>query len=133
MQRTTLKRVILANVRALLGIAEHKAGVAQLIRLGFANGTAQRILDETTSIGVDILERLASRLGVEAWQLCVPNLNPDFMPSLQPVGFRWPFRKIDPDVVTSLAGTAAQGVENGLLASLATLGIQPRKPREDAA
>ena len=98
-----------------------------------ANGTAQRILDDSTSIGLEVLSRLAEALGVEPWQLCVPGLDPTALPSVDAPSFRWPFRKIDPDVITGLVDTAAQAVENGLLESLATLGISPRKQRSQAA
>ncbi len=125
----TLKLVIRNNVRTLLGLAAGEPGVARVMALGFSNGTAQRILDDTTSIGVDVLGKLAEALKVQAWQLCVPNIEADRLPTTEQVSFRWPFRQIDPEVITGLVGTAAQGVENGLLASLATLGIAPRKQR----
>lgn len=120
-----LKLVIRDNVRALLGLAEGQAGVQKVIDLGFSPGAASRILDDRTSIGVDKLQALAAKLDVEPWQLCVPGLDPSRLPTFEPASFRWPFRRIDPAVITGLAGTAAAGVENGLLASLATLGIGP--------
>lgn len=121
-----LKTIIRDNVRKLLGLAQEASGVSEVMRLGFANGTAQRILDDTTQVGVDQLERLAAGLRVEPWQLCVPNLQPDHLPTLEPRSFRWPFRSIDPEVVTSLVGTVAAQVENGLVAVLATAGVSPK-------
>jgi hypothetical protein len=125
-----LKLTIKKNVRALLGVPDGKSGVSLLISKGVPHGTAQRVLDESTGIGVEVLERVAEALGVDPWQLCVPELDPARLPSTEPASFRWPFRQIDPDVITGLVGTAAQGVENGLLASLATIGISPRKQRK---
>lgn len=122
-----LKLVISGNVRSLLGLNEGESGVSRLIEKGISNGNAQRVLAGETSIGADLLTQLARALRVEPWQLCVPNLDPDRLPSLEPVAFRWPFRNIDPEVITGLVGTQAQGVENGLLAVLATVGISPRK------
>lgn len=119
-------------MRALLGLRPGQAGVAEVMRLGFANGTASRLLAGQTSLGANVLADLANKLGVQPWQLCVPNLDPDRLPSLEPASFRWPFRKIDPEVVTSLVGTSAQGVENGLLVVLSTLGISPRKQSKAA-
>ena len=133
MATTTLKKTIRNNVRRLLGLGEAESGVKSVMSLGFANGTAQRILDEETSIGVETLERLADGLKVQAWQLCVPDIDPARLPSLEPVAFRWPFRSIDPEVVTGLVGTTAAQVENGLLASLATIGVSPRVGNRKAA
>lgn len=123
---TDLKKVIRDNVRTLLALAPADKGIAALVQLGFSNGTAQRLMGGETSLGVELLQQLAERLKVEPWQLCVPGLNPEAMPRLEPLGFRWPFRRIDPETITSLVGTAAQNVENGLLAALATAGVQPK-------
>jgi hypothetical protein len=123
----TLKIVIRDNVRRLLGLEPDDSGVALVMGLGFSNGTAQRILDDATKIGVDKVQRLAEALKVEPWQLCVPNLQPDRMPALEPLSFRWPFRRIDPEVITNLVGSSAQQVENGLLVSLGTLGISAKR------
>jgi hypothetical protein len=123
----TLKMTIRDNVRRLLGLAEDESGVSRVMALGFSNGTAQRILDSETSIGVDVLEKLADGLKLAPWQLCVPNIEPDRVPRLEPVAFRWPFRQIDPEVITGLVGSPAQQIENGLLVALGTLGISTRR------
>ena len=128
-----LKVTIVANVRRLLAIPEGVSGVSRVMLLGFVNGTAQRILNENTNIGFDILERLAKALGVQPWQLLVSDLDPQQMPTLEPLSFRWPFRHIDPEVVTGLVGSAAQNIENGLLAALATQGIAARRPSQAAS
>lgn len=122
-----LKTVLRDNVRRLLGLAEGESGVSRLIAAGLSNGNAQRVLKGETSVGLNVLAQLAAALNVEPWQLCVPDLQPDRLPSLEPASFTWPFRKIDPEVVTGLTGTPAMQIENGLLASLATLSISPRK------
>lgn len=121
-----LKATIRDNVRRLLNLAPGDSGVTQVMALGFANGTAQRILDDKTMIRVNQIEALAARLRVQPWQLCVPGLDPDRLPDIEPRSFRWPFRTIAPEVITGLVGTAAAQVENGLLAVLATAGISPR-------
>ena len=122
-----LKLVIRDNMRSLLGLRPEDAGVAEVMRLGFANGSAQRLLAGATNINAKTLAKLAHGLHVKPWQLCVPNLDPERLPSLDVIAFRWPFRSIDPEVITGLVGTAAQSVENGLLVVLSTAGISPRK------
>jgi transcriptional regulator with XRE-family HTH domain len=44
----------------------------RLKAIGFSNGTAQRVLEGSTSIGLDTLDELAARLGVSAWRLVQP-------------------------------------------------------------
>jgi hypothetical protein len=122
-----LKLILRDNVRTLLGLAEGESGVAKLMKLGFSNGNAGRVLRGETSFGLDLLSELAEAFNVEPWQLCVPNLDPERLPSLEPLSFRWPFRQIDPEVVTGLVGTSAAAVENGLLVALAAAGVSPRK------
>ncbi len=122
-----LKITLRDNVRALLGLQPGESGVSRLIDLGIPNGNAQRVLGGTTSIGLDSLADLATALSVQPWQLCVPGLDPERLPVLVEPTFRWPFRRIDPEVVTNLVGTAAHNVENGLLSALATAGVSPRK------
>ena len=121
---SNLKIVVRDNVRRLLGLRPGESGVSQVMALGFANGTAQRILDGETSLGLDTLSKLAARLGVEPWQLCVPDLQTDRLPSLEPLPFRWPFARVDPRLVLNLVGTQAQAVEVGLLSALAAAGVR---------
>lgn len=121
-----LRKIIRDNVRRLLKLGPNDKGIAELVRLGLSNGTAQRLMGAETSIGIELLQTLADGLDVEPWQLCVPDLDPEVMPRLEPLGFRWPFRRIDPETITALVGTAAVNVENGLLAALATAGVQPK-------
>ena len=132
--RPDLKRIVADNLLAMLGIAEGERGAtAALIKRGISNGDATRALQGQTSIGLDKLAELAAAVGCEPWQLCVPSLDPDRLPTTEPAPFRWPFHQVDPEVITGLAGASAQAVENGLLATLATAGIQPRKPNRRAA
>ena len=127
MPAPSLKTTIRDNVRRLLGLNAGESGVSRVMALGFSNGTAQRILDSDTSIGVDVLERLADALKLAPWQLCVPDIESDRLPRLEPVSFRWPFRQIDPEVITGLVGSPAAQIENGLLVALGTLGISTRR------
>lgn len=122
-----LKQIIADNVRALLRLEPGEKGLARLIKMGIQNGNAQRILSGEVSIGADMVELLAHKLRVEPWQLCVPNLDPARLPTIGAPSFRWPFQQIDPEVITSLVGTAAQSVENGLLVVLSTMSVSPRK------
>lgn len=129
-----LKLTIRANIRRLLHLTDGESGVAQVMKLGFSNGTAQSLLAGETSIGVDVLAKVAAALRVEPWQLCVPGLDPERMPSLEPQHFRWPFRQVDPDQLLGLVGTTAATVEVGLIALLAAAGaaapVAPQRKRD---
>lgn len=47
--------------------------------------TVQRILDGTTPVNLDFVEVLANLFGMDAWQLLVPNLQPEAPPALRSV------------------------------------------------
>jgi hypothetical protein len=70
-----LRKTIADNVRAILGIEPGESGVARLMARGFSNGSASRILAGATSLGVDLVDELGRKLGVEAWLLCVPHMS----------------------------------------------------------
>jgi len=65
------KKRLVENVRAMLSIRDGQSGVSDVMRLGFANGTAQRILDDT-EIRLGTLDQLAEKLKTSPWQLLAP-------------------------------------------------------------
>ena len=74
------------NVSALM--AKHYGGenLARLSRdCGIGLGTAARIKKQQTSVGIDVLHRIASHFGLAPWQVLVPGLDPANPPTLQPV------------------------------------------------
>lgn len=77
---TDASRVILRdNLRALLSLQPGESGVQRLIAKGIANGTAQRLLGGDTSVGLDVLDRLAALFGVPAWRLLAPSMGAEPM------------------------------------------------------
>jgi hypothetical protein len=128
-----IKLVVRDNVRRLLGLADDESGVAKLMKKGLSNGNAQRILGGETSFGVDLLAKVAGAFGLQAWQLCVPGLDPEKRPVLHAPSARWPFRGVDQEAIASLVGLQAQMVEQGLLVALAAAGAPSRKQPTQAA
>jgi len=51
----------------------------------FGPGTASRIKEAKTSVGLDIIDKIAKKFGVDAWELLVPGFDPDARPALQPL------------------------------------------------
>lgn len=47
--------------------------------------TIMRIKEQKTSVGLEVLEKLADHFGLAVWQLLVPGLDPHNPPALQPV------------------------------------------------
>lgn len=82
--KDTIRDVLWQNVRALM-IARY--GREHLNRFaadaGMAVGNIQRIKRRSTSIGIDIIETIAVKFGLECWQLLVPGLIPDDLPVLR--------------------------------------------------
>lgn len=125
---TPLRIVIRDNVVRLMRASGPKERrlLSRLAPMAGGQGNAQSILNADRDVGLKILQQVAEAHSVEVWQLLFPGLDPDNLPRAEPYAFRWPFRQVSPEALLSLTGTAAQGIENGLLASLATLGLQPK-------
>lgn len=80
------KAVLWTNVQALM--RKHYGG-ENLSRLSrecdVGLGTATRIKQRQTSVGLDILAKIAERFDLQPWQLLVPGFDPDNPPTLVPV------------------------------------------------
>jgi transcriptional regulator with XRE-family HTH domain len=76
MVENTLRQVLRQNVLNLLAedrpLKSNESGVQRLVRLGVANGTAQRILNAEASVGLDVIEQVAYVLRVSPWRLLRP-------------------------------------------------------------
>lgn len=82
--RTTLKAVLWQNVKALMVARYGKENLTRLAtecRIG--PGTATRIKEQRTSVGLDVLEQIAGTFHVEPWQLLVPGMDPSNPPVLR--------------------------------------------------
>lgn len=80
------KETLWRNVSALMHQHWGKEHLARLQReAGIALGTVSRLKACETSVGLDVLERVASVFGLQPWQLLVPGLDPANPPTLQPV------------------------------------------------
>lgn len=93
-----IKVTVRDNVIALLAHkfgepAPGKSGVSRLLKLGIANGNAQRVLKGETDFQIGLLQQLAEKFDVEAWALLVPGLDPLAKPLLVSPTQRpgWPF------------------------------------------
>ena len=61
-----LKKTVARNILSLMGKREGERGsTAALIKMGFSNGDATRILKGHTSLGLDKLAQIAAALKVE--------------------------------------------------------------------
>lgn len=80
-----IKVILWANVRALMAKRYGEENINRLAReakLGPA--TVQRIKDSQTSVGIEVLEKIAKVFGVEPWQLIAPGLSDEkFLDILQ--------------------------------------------------
>lgn len=71
----SIKATVIANVELLMQSKYGKRNVTALGRdTGIAIGGAQRVLDPSTNVGIDLLEKIADKFEVDVWQLLVPNL-----------------------------------------------------------
>ena len=119
--RAILRENVLSLLKRRTGeLRGNESGVSRLKSLGVTHGTAQRALDGSTSIGIALLAELAAALDVQPWQLLVPGLDPNELPTL---GTRaWPLTLIDESEYRALSpeGRAfAQGAMATAMGSIA--------------
>lgn len=80
------RRVLWENISALMRDrwgGENLTRLAREAKIGPA--TASRLKAQQTSVGVDIIDRIADLFGHSTWQLLVPGLDPQSPPVLMPV------------------------------------------------
>lgn len=67
----------------------HRWGGENLTRLAreadIGPGSCSRIKAQQTSVGLEIVDKIASLFGVETWQLFVPGFDPKNLPALAPL------------------------------------------------
>lgn len=69
------KAVIVENIKLLMDTHYGKINITAFGRdTGISNGGTQRVLDPDTSVGVDLLAKIADHFKLEVWQLLAPNL-----------------------------------------------------------
>lgn len=83
MEEPNTKKRLWENVSRLMVKRYGKENLTKLAKEAkFGPGSATRLKDQSTSVGVDIVDKLAQLFKVEPWQLSVPQLNVDSPPRL---------------------------------------------------
>lgn len=95
--RIPARKILADNIARLA--PKHPDGRPNVTQLGgVANlnvGGAQRLLSGETSGGVDVIDRVAAKYALHAWELLYPGLDPDNRPGMPPEA-REPAPKYDP-------------------------------------
>jgi hypothetical protein len=80
------KKLLWRSVSALM---RKHYGKENLTRLSseckFGPGTASRLKEAKTSVGLEIIDKIAKQFHVQPWELLVPQFDPDNRPTLQPL------------------------------------------------
>lgn len=104
MTSTDSKTVLWKNVQELMKKHYGEENQTRLAKdVGFGAGTAIRLKAGKTSVGVDIIDRLAQFFGLEPWQLLVPGLKPEALPALGGDASGWPMQMISKERFVSLS------------------------------
>lgn len=73
--------------QAVSALMQHQWGGENLTRLAreakIGPGTATRLKEQKTSVGLDTLDKLADCFGVHPWQLLVPGFDPKNPPAIE--------------------------------------------------
>lgn len=74
---------------AVLALMQKHYGGENLSRLArdckIGPGTATRLKQGETSVGLEIIDKIAKHFHVQSWELLVPDFDPSNRPTLQPV------------------------------------------------
>ena len=85
-QQVNSKSALWHSVHALMVKHYKKENLTRLAKeCKIGPGTAARIKEQSTSVGIDILEAIAEHFHLAAWQLLVPGFDPDNPPALKPM------------------------------------------------
>lgn len=80
------RRVLWASVSALMRHHWERENLNRLAReAGIGPATCVRLKAQETSVGLEVVDRIAAVFGVESWQLFVPGFDPASPPVLLPV------------------------------------------------
>ncbi len=77
------------SVRAIMVQRYGDENIARFAKdTGIGLATVGRIKEQKTSVGLAVMDKIASRFNVSSWQLLVPGFDPKNPPTLQPVSER---------------------------------------------
>lgn len=78
------RMTLAANLRRLMDHHDRLTTIEKIVSAGGgSNGTVGRMLKGNTSARIDAVAQVARVFGLQAWQLLVPNLDPDHPPVLE--------------------------------------------------
>jgi hypothetical protein len=103
MKKADLKLVLWENVSALMRSHYGKENLTRLAAdAKIGPGTASRIKQQETSVGLDTVDAIAKAFKLDPWQLLVPHMNAEHPPHLQTRTEDWPFESFRPAQLTQL-------------------------------
>lgn len=83
------KKVLWNSVTSLMLKHYGKENLTRLAKdCGIGPGTSTRLKEQQTSVGLEVIEKIAKHFGYEPWQLLVPGFDPEHAPTLQPLSAR---------------------------------------------
>jgi hypothetical protein len=78
---TPSKAQLWENLTSLMTHHWHEININRLAREAkIGPASVQRIKDQETSVGLDIVDKVAQVWGLQAWQLLLPDLDPENVP-----------------------------------------------------
>ena len=94
------KQVLWENISKLMVHRYGKVNLTAFAKdVGIGPATSSRIKERQTSVGTDILDRIAKAFGVSSWSL----IDPSFDPLAKPLPTEWPFHEITPEMFNQLS------------------------------
>lgn len=80
------RKVLWSAVSALMTSHYGKENLTRLAKeCGFGPATSTRLKEAKTSVGLDVIDKIAKHFHVQSWELLVPGFDPGNRPTLQPL------------------------------------------------
>jgi hypothetical protein len=80
------KAVLWKSVSALMKKHYGKENLTRLAKdCDIGPGTSSRLKAQQTSVGLEVVDKIAEHFHVQPWQLLVPGFDPESHPTLQPL------------------------------------------------
>lgn len=116
------KKILWENVLTLMKRAYGEENLGKLAKQAkFGPATSTRLKKQETSVGLDVLDAIATTFKVKTWHLLVPRLDLEL----------WPFRSIDPEDYRNLDESERNFIEEAAAHAIKrrqTTGLVYNKP-----
>jgi hypothetical protein len=129
------KAVLWNNIETLMKRDFGKVNIRQFhLKTKLSLGTVQRLKEQETNIGLEVLDHIAEVFGLQSWHLLIPDLDPSNPPLVLISDVEKRFYASIKQTATEFAGVHKRAVESQPQPGIWVEGLSPerrKEPREE--